>query len=79
VLLPNSLLLPLGLDKLRKVLKADGTGRLPPFMLEEFEKHGNTYAQHAGGQYVVITREPENIRALLSTQAQGESNFPQNK
>jgi hypothetical protein len=69
--LRNSLLLPFGLDKLKNVLKADGAGRLPPFMLEEFERHGNTYAQNGGGQYVIITREPENIKALLSSQNQG--------
>jgi cytochrome P450 len=36
-------------------------------MLAEFESHGHTYTQHAAGTFVVITREPENIQALLGT------------
>jgi hypothetical protein len=36
-------------------------------MLAEFETHGHTYTQHAAGTFVVLTREPENIQALLGT------------
>jgi hypothetical protein len=34
-------------------------------MLAEFETRGHAYTQHAAGAFVVITREPENIQALL--------------
>ncbi|KAI9785321.1 MAG: hypothetical protein M1839_000338 [Geoglossum umbratile] len=65
--LPSSLFLPFGLDKLINVLRSDAAKRFPPFMLAEFETHGHTYTQHAAGTFVVLTREPENIQALLGT------------
>lgn len=60
--------MPLGLDKLRGSLNAERQRRFPPFCLSENEKHGETYSQYSGGQYVIITRDPRNIRAVLSTQ-----------
>lgn len=66
--LPNSLLLPFGLDKYRAFAKAEKSNRLPILCLSEHEKHGDTYAQNAGGIYIMFTREPANLRAVLSTQ-----------
>ncbi|KIW99629.1 uncharacterized protein Z518_11042 [Rhinocladiella mackenziei CBS 650.93] len=45
-------------------LKADRAGRLPAFMLQEFEKHGHTYTQRVNGQFVVLTRSPANIQTI---------------
>ena len=64
--------MPFGLDKLKTTVKADRAARLPPFMLVEFEKHGHTYTQNAGGSYVIPTREAENIKAILSTQSKSK-------
>ncbi|KAF2260407.1 hypothetical protein CC78DRAFT_571219 [Lojkania enalia] len=67
-ILPNAWLLPFGLDKLRLVIEAEKLQRYPLLMLEEHEKHGDTYAQYGGGLYTIITRDTENIRALLARQ-----------
>ncbi|KIW52271.1 hypothetical protein PV05_07922 [Exophiala xenobiotica] len=55
---------PLGLDKMFPTLKAERAGRLPPFMLQEFEKHGHTYSQKVNGQLVVLTRSPANVHTI---------------
>ena len=51
--------------------KADRAGRLPALMLDEFNKHGHTYTQFVGGQFVVLTREPENVKAICQGQFRG--------
>ncbi|OCT52311.1 Cytochrome P450 [Cladophialophora carrionii] len=58
---------PLGLDKTLPTIKADRAGRLPAFMLQEFEKHGHTYTQQLPGQYVILTRSPANVEAVCKT------------
>jgi len=65
--LPNKWFPPFGLDKLAKVIQAEKTKTYPLLMLTEHEKYGDTYAQWGGTIYTVITRDPENIRAMLST------------
>ncbi|KAF2726966.1 putative P450 monooxygenase [Polyplosphaeria fusca] len=37
-------------------------------MLEEHEKHGDTYAQYGGGLYTIITRDPVVVREILARQ-----------
>src|SRR4051794_28882450 len=64
--LPQSWLLPFGLDKLRVVIAAEKLRRYPLSMLEEHEKHGDTYSQHSAFQYVIITRDTLNIREVLA-------------
>jgi hypothetical protein len=54
-------------------IKADRAGRLPAFMLQEFEKHGHTYTQQLPGQYVVLTRSPANVEAVCRTRFKGAS------
>ncbi|KAI0143135.1 cytochrome P450 [Xylariaceae sp. FL1272] len=66
-LLPSSWRHPFGLDKLLTTLRAEKQRRLPLLTLEEHDKHGDTYAQYAGGLFTVITRDPRNIAAVLST------------
>jgi hypothetical protein len=73
-LLPNSWLLPFGLDKLKTSLDAERRRRFPSLCFEEHERHGDTYAQHAGGQYIVLTRDPRNIRAVLLDQFKRDDN-----
>ncbi|KAJ4291876.1 hypothetical protein N0V90_009772 [Kalmusia sp. IMI 367209] len=68
--LPNSFCLPFGLDKFIKYRDAEYGHRLPLLCLEDHELHGDTYAQFAGGSYIVFTREPLNLRAALSSQFQ---------
>ncbi|KAK3986967.1 cytochrome P450 [Cladorrhinum sp. PSN332] len=67
-MLPNSWLLPFGLDKLAKSLAAEKERKLPVLSLEEHEKYGDTYAQYAGGLFTILTRDPRNIAALLAKQ-----------
>lgn len=52
-------------------LKAERAGRLPPFMLQEFEKHGHTYTQRVNGQLVVLTRSPANLRTICKYRFKG--------
>lgn len=42
-------------------------------MLEEFEKHGDTYSQTVNGQHVIITRSPENVEAICKHKFRGVS------
>ncbi|KIW31271.1 uncharacterized protein PV07_02933 [Cladophialophora immunda] len=65
--LHNPWWLPFGLDKMLPTLKADRAGRLPAFMLQEFEKHGHTYSQRVTGQLVVLTRSPANVQTVCKT------------
>jgi len=55
--------------------KADRAGRLPALMLNEFEKHGDTYTQTVGGQFVVLTRDPENVKAICRERFRGVDPF----
>ncbi|EXJ71258.1 uncharacterized protein A1O5_05064 [Cladophialophora psammophila CBS 110553] len=48
-------------------LRAERAGRLPAFMLQEFEKHGHTYTQRVTGQLVVLTRSPANVQTICKT------------
>ncbi|QIW97932.1 hypothetical protein AMS68_003450 [Peltaster fructicola] len=66
--LPNKWFPPLGLDKLDKVIAAEKTRTYPLLMLQEHETHGDTYTQYGGGVFTVITRDPRNIREVLSRQ-----------
>ena len=66
--------LPLGIDKLFKVWRADYGGWLPIFMLDEFRRYGKTYVQDAVGR-VIFTIEPGIIRAVLKTQKDSKFNF----
>ncbi|KAF2666146.1 cytochrome P450 [Microthyrium microscopicum] len=62
--LPNRL--PLGIDKLFKVMEAEKAKAYPLLMLGDHEKFGDTYGQKSGPLYTIITRDPENIRDMLS-------------
>lgn len=66
--LPSPWLRPFGLDKLDVVIEAEKRRRYPLMMLEEHEKHGETYSQYSGLQYAIITRDTENIREILARQ-----------
>jgi hypothetical protein len=44
-------------------------------MLQEFEKHGDTYTQQLPGQYVILTRSPANVETVCKTRFKGASIF----
>ncbi|KAK8212372.1 cytochrome P450 CYP5202A1 [Phyllosticta capitalensis] len=67
-MIPNSLLLPLGIDKLKKSLVAERKRKFPNLMLSDHELYGDNYGQYAGGQFIILTRDPRNISAILSKQ-----------
>jgi cytochrome P450 len=58
----------IGLGLVRENLKAGREKRLLENGLNRFEKHGNTYQISMLGSQAVITREPENVKAVLATQ-----------
>ncbi|OAP54522.1 hypothetical protein AYL99_10970 [Fonsecaea erecta] len=55
------------MPRMLPTLRADRAGRLPAFMLQEFEKHGHTYTQRVTGQLVVLTRSPANVQTICKT------------
>ncbi|KAK4463899.1 hypothetical protein QBC42DRAFT_284985 [Cladorrhinum samala] len=62
-------LLPFGLDKFTKTLKAERERKLPVLSLKEWhKKHGDTYAQYAGGLFTILTRDPHNIATPIARQ-----------
>lgn len=65
--LPNKWFPPFGLDKLVKVIQAEKKKQYPLLMVRDYGKHGDTYAQWGGSTYTVITRDPSNLRAMLSS------------
>ncbi|KIW18539.1 hypothetical protein PV08_02827 [Exophiala spinifera] len=72
--IPASILVAIlyGLSRMAlPTLKAERVGRLPPFMLQEFEKHGHTYTQRVNGQLVVLTRSPANVHAICKYRFKG--------
>ena len=62
---------PLGLDKLWKVQAAEKSKRYPLLMLGDHDRYGDTYAQWGSLFYVVLTRDPRNLRAILSKNFKG--------
>ncbi|KAI9687207.1 MAG: hypothetical protein M1820_010496 [Bogoriella megaspora] len=64
--LPKKWFPPFGLDKLKKVIEAESSRTYPLLMLKEHEKYEDTYAQWGGPTYVVLTRDPRNLRVILS-------------
>lgn len=44
-MIPNSLLLPLGIDKLKKSLVAERKRKFPNLMLSDHELYGDNYGQ----------------------------------
>ncbi|KAK8160804.1 cytochrome P450 CYP5202A1 [Phyllosticta citrichinensis] len=67
-IIPNSWLLPFGIDKLKKSLTAERKRKFPTLMLSDHEFFGDNYGQYAGGQFIILTRDPRNISAVLSKQ-----------
>lgn len=67
-MLPSPWKRPFGIDKLIETLRAERQRRLPHFSLENHERLGETYAQYAGGQFTILTRDARNVASLLSAQ-----------
>lgn len=61
--------LPLGLDFLRRMLRADAEGRVPDEILTIYRETGEkTMKHHFLGRTQFNTIEPKNIQAVLATQ-----------
>lgn len=58
----------MGFDWMKSVLKASEETRLIEFFLDHFNDIGNTFWFNAGGDWTLMTNEPENVKAILSTQ-----------
>ena len=63
----------LGLDLLVKAFKYDSKQQILQFFLEVVQDSGNTFEQNLLFARGVDTIEPENIKAILSTQFEGKS------
>ncbi|EFR05455.1 hypothetical protein MGYG_08468 [Nannizzia gypsea CBS 118893] len=57
-----------GVDFYSKVAKAVEENRYLKLEMELFEKHGDTVSISMFGKPMVLTRDPENIKAILATQ-----------
>jgi len=67
--------LPMGLDFMYELLQASGRGEVLEFWLKTFEKYANannpwTVEVGWGADRVILTADPENIKAILATQFQ---------
>lgn len=58
----------MGFDWMQSLLKAAQETRLIPFFIDHFNSLGNTFWFNAGGDWTLMTNEPENVKAILSTQ-----------
>lgn len=65
---PNGAHWPFGLDFLLITHKLSSTFRNYEVFRERTARYGRTYGQWLLGTYVVITSDPENIKAVLATQ-----------
>jgi hypothetical protein len=59
---------PFGLFAFYEVTQAVKNKTWLPWVEGEFRKHGSTYTRPVLGSDIVMTSEPENIKALLATQ-----------
>ena len=60
---------PFGVDRLRKLLRADAAKVFPDFMLQRFMEMGvNTFEFNLIGTQGYLTADPKNIQAILATQ-----------
>ncbi|KAM5468368.1 hypothetical protein MauCBS54593_005110 [Microsporum audouinii] len=57
-----------GIDFYNRVSKAVEENRYLDLEVELFEKYGDTFSISMFGKTIVMTREPENIKAILATQ-----------
>ena len=64
---------PFGIDILLRALSYDRKDRLLDLFLEIVDGSGYTFEQSALGAWGINTTEPENIKAVLSTNVNGES------
>lgn len=71
----QSVLDPLGLQNISRILKADKAGRIPQYFKERTDsacvengKNITTIHQHIMGGESIFTVEPRNIQAVLATQ-----------
>jgi len=55
-----------GIDNILESIKAKRELRLLDRFKENFEKHGNTFKSRLGQQHIYATREPENVKTILS-------------
>ena len=61
--------LPLGLDYIWALMKADREYRLPQEILKTYQETGHTtFAQHLLGTENIITSDPKNVQAVLALQ-----------
>lgn len=60
---------PLGIDSVRRALKADKEQRTPDFVAARFEATGrHTWGLSLLGTFNIITADPRNVQAILATQ-----------
>lgn len=59
---------PFGLVGLYHLVKAVNKGKLCSFLQDESDRFGSTYMRHGLGSDVIMTTDPENIKAILATQ-----------
>ncbi|ORY60997.1 cytochrome P450 monooxygenase [Pseudomassariella vexata] len=58
---------PLGFDNVLEALKATSEGRLNEHLLSTFRRLGPTYQQVLAGEATIMTIEPANLEAILSS------------
>ena len=72
----------LGLGRLSEVSKANKEGKTPQYFIEKFNELGedvHTFKASVLDYELIITRDPENVRAMFSTQAKDFEISPHRK
>ena len=59
---------PFGLIGLYRLIKAVNKGKLCSFLQDESDRFGSTYMRHGLGSDLIMTTDPENVKAILATQ-----------
>ncbi len=68
---------PFGLDEIRTLLRTVKEGRLLDELLVRSQLYGHTYQMNILGTPLIVTDDPDNIRAVLATQFKAFGKGPQ--
>lgn len=66
----SSTKLPFGVDNFLDISREAANNRFCKALHDQYEEYGHTFTNSILGQYNILTRHPENIKAILSTQFQ---------